>query len=64
MATVPIVEPHTRLWIRDEFFRLLVLGFFREQRVELIEGKIVQMPAQKNWHAIGIALTEEALRNE
>lgn len=38
------------------------LGMFRDQRVELIEGTIVQMPPQKNFHVIGIGLAEGAMR--
>jgi Uma2 family endonuclease len=51
-----------RRWTADEFYRLLDLGFFDEQRVQLIEGEILEMASQKNYHAIGIALTEDALR--
>jgi Uma2 family endonuclease len=38
------------------------MGFFRERRVQLIEGEIVEMPAQKNLHAMGIGLTQYALQ--
>jgi Uma2 family endonuclease len=38
------------------------MGFFQDRRVQLIEGEIVEMPAQKNFHAMGITLTEDALR--
>ena len=38
------------------------LGLFRDQRVELIEGTIVQMPPQKNFHVIGIGLVEQAMQ--
>ena len=62
MATVGLDHPKTRRWTREEFYRLLDLGFFLEQRVELIEGEIVEMAAQKNLHAAGISLGEDALR--
>ncbi len=62
MATVDEVEPRGRRWTRDEFYRLAELGFFQDQRVELIEGVIYQMPAQKNLHSMGITLTHDALR--
>jgi Uma2 family endonuclease len=51
-----------RLWTRKEFYQLLDLGFFQGQRVELIEGVIVQMPAQKNYHALSVTLSHDALR--
>jgi len=38
------------------------VGLFRDQRVELIEGTIVQMPPQKNFHMIAIGLAEKALQ--
>ena len=38
------------------------LGLFRDQRVELMEGTIVHMPPQKNFHVLGIGLVEAALR--
>ncbi len=50
-----------RSWTRQEFYRLLDLGFFEGQRVELIGGEILLMPPQKNFHALGIKLTEDAL---
>jgi Uma2 family endonuclease len=51
-----------RRWTRKEFYRLLDLNFFLGQRVELIEGEILVMASQKNFHAIAITLTEDALR--
>jgi Uma2 family endonuclease len=53
--------PRARRWTREEYARLAEQGYFRRQRVELIEGEIVQMPAMKNLHAIGISLTEREL---
>jgi len=50
-----------RLWTAKELYRLLDLGFFRGQRVQLIEGEILVMSPQKNLHAMGIKLTEDAL---
>lgn len=54
--------PKTRRWSAEEFYRLLDEGYFLGQRVELLEGEIIEMAAQKNWHALGITLTEDALR--
>jgi Uma2 family endonuclease len=56
------IGPKRRRWTSKEFYQLLDLGFFLNQRVELIEGEILVMPAQKNLHAIGIGLSEDALR--
>src|SRR5262245_45899516 len=62
MATLQIDEPQTHLWTADELYRLLELGFFQDQRIELIEGEIVQMAPQTNVHAVSIGLTDDALR--
>ena len=51
-----------RRWTAKEVYRLEDLGFFRGQRVQLIEGDILVMSPQKNLHAMGITLTEDALR--
>jgi Uma2 family endonuclease len=55
-------EPKNRRWTRTEYFRLADLGFFDQQRVELIWGRVVQMPPMRNEHAISISLTEDRLR--
>jgi Uma2 family endonuclease len=51
-----------RRWTRREYYRLLDRGFFLEQRTELIGGEILVMPAQKNFHALALSLTQDALR--
>jgi Uma2 family endonuclease len=57
-----ILKPRARQWTRAEYYRMADLGLFNGQRVELIEGTIVQMPPQKNFHMIALGLVEEALR--
>jgi Uma2 family endonuclease len=54
---------NVRAWSAKELYRLLDLGFFNEQRVELIEGEIIEMAAQSNLHAQSITLTSEALND-
>src|SRR4051794_14423293 len=54
-------QPRLRVWSAAELYRLLDLGFFTNQRVELIEGEILEMAAQSNHHAQSIALTSDAL---
>jgi Uma2 family endonuclease len=41
---------------------MLDVGLFRDQRVELIEGVIIQMAAQKNLHVASVTLCADALR--
>jgi Uma2 family endonuclease len=55
-------EPRDRRWSRAEYDRLGEIGFFRDQRVELIHGRIVKLPPMRNEHAVGVGLTEDALR--
>ncbi len=54
--------PKPYKWTGEEIYKLLDLGFFDGKRVELIEGEIFEMGAQKNLHAMGITLTEDAVR--
>src|SRR5687767_14983509 len=56
-------EPKARRWSAEEFYRLLDEGYFLGQRIELLEGDINEMAPQNNWHALGIGLGDEALRN-
>jgi len=49
-------------WTSDEYYRLAELGFFRDRRVELVEGDIVEMSRLKPPHAISIELADSALR--
>lgn len=50
------------LWTAKKFYRLVDRNFFLNRRVELIEGVIYEMAAQKNYHAISISLTHDVLR--
>jgi len=53
------IQPHR--WTREQFYQMLELGWFQDQRVELIEGEIFDMPAQLNFHALAIKLSDTAL---
>ena len=41
---------------------MLDLGWFQDQRVELIDGEILDMPSQKNYHGAAITQSMDALR--
>lgn len=56
------VEPQPFLWTRDEYYRASEAGVFQGVRVQLIGGEIIEMPAQKNWHLLGIDQTQDALK--
>jgi Uma2 family endonuclease len=57
-----VIEPIIRRWTRDEYYRMGDAGLFEGQRVELIDGEIVQMAPQKDLHAVIIGLASRAAR--
>jgi Uma2 family endonuclease len=67
LTTMPTIsvprqtEPVRRLWTRREYYRIAAEGFFDGQRVELIEGEIIQMPPMLEPHANGIERTRRIL---
>jgi Uma2 family endonuclease len=56
-----IGDVRARQWTRDEFYRLLELGFFRNQRVELIEGEVLEIAPPRRLHLVVICLLQSAL---
>src|SRR5262245_8562612 len=51
-----------RRWTRGEYDRLAELGILGpDERVELIDGEIVQVPPQQSRHATGVCLAMDAL---
>jgi Uma2 family endonuclease len=50
-----------REFSKDEYLRMSAGGFFTDEKVELIAGEIVVMPAQGNRHTAGITLVLRAL---
>lgn len=53
--------PRRTNWTIQEYYRLADLGAFRNQRVELIDGEIVQMAPMKTPPAAGLELARMAL---
>lgn len=62
MDTTRSSEPRPHRWSREQFYQMLDLGWFQDRRVELIDGEVLDMPAQKNYHGAAITLTMDALR--
>jgi Uma2 family endonuclease len=55
--------PRPRLWARADYDRLVAAGVFGpSDRVELIEGEIIEMSPEKSRHAAAVDLVLEALR--
>jgi Uma2 family endonuclease len=57
-----IAEPTVRRWTREEYYLMGEAGIFQEERVELIDGEIIQMAPQKDTHALAVGLCNEAVR--
>ncbi len=55
---MPVAEPSTKRWMREEYYRMGELGWFQGQRVELIDGEIIEMSPHGNPHAVGIGLAQ------
>jgi Uma2 family endonuclease len=53
--------PHKRRWTYREYQRMADAGFFRDQRVELLHGQVIEMAPQRDTHVIGVALAAEAI---
>jgi Uma2 family endonuclease len=56
-------EPQPFKWTGAEYHRLGDEGFFRGQRVQLIEGSIIEMSPQKHPHTASIDLTFWAIES-
>lgn len=54
-------EPRVRRWTREEYYRMGEIGMFQDQRVELIDGEIVEMAPQKDVHSAVIGLAFRAI---
>jgi len=59
---MPVSEPQTRRWTKAEYYQMAKLGWFRGQRVELIDGQVVVMTPQKPRHYAVLDRTAEVLR--
>jgi Uma2 family endonuclease len=64
MATVPRTRgARARRWSKKEYYRLGELGFFRGQRVELIEGRIMVLSPQNSPHTGTVLVILDVLRD-
>lgn len=60
--TTAIAEPTTRRFTREEYYRMAEIGMFEGQRVELIQGEIVEMSPQNNPHALAVMIIDRWLQ--
>jgi len=57
IAELPAAAPPAvRRFTRKEYYQMFELGFFQNQRVELIDGEVIYMSPQKSPHALTIAI--------
>jgi Uma2 family endonuclease len=49
-------EPQAKRWTREEFYELAEQGYFRNKRVQLIDGEIFEMAPQGHPHSKAIML--------
>lgn len=54
-------EPTRKRWTREEYYRLAEQGWFQNQRVELIDGEIVQLSPQSPQHVVAAELVRRIL---
>ena len=54
-------QPRTHRWNTDEYLQLGELGCFAGRRVELLDGRIIDIPPQKNSHVFSVQRTVEVL---
>ena len=59
---MPLTEPQTVRWTKDEYHRLAEMGWFDDRRVELLAGEIFEMPVPKMAHVVALDLTASSLR--
>lgn len=56
-----ITSAKTKRWTREEYHRLGEQGWFDRRRVELVEGEIVEMSPQSEWHFACVARVQRVL---
>jgi Uma2 family endonuclease len=60
----PMKATEMRRWTREEYERMIAAGMFAPgERLELVDGEILQMPPQGSVHATVIQLMSDALRS-
>ena len=60
--TTKLAEPQARRWTKSEYDDLAQQGWFQHERVQLIHGEIIQMPAHGHAHFQMLNRVGELLR--
>jgi Uma2 family endonuclease len=61
MAAPQLTQPTLRTFTRAEYDRLVALGFFRGERLELMHGRLLRMPPIGPPHATAVTRLAELL---
>jgi Uma2 family endonuclease len=56
-----LAEPRTARWTREQYYEMAALGWFRGKRALLLDGEIIEMAPQGNWHSVVVGKVEYAL---
>src|SRR5688572_3694093 len=62
VMTTKLAEPQARRWTKTEYYRLADEGWFQGQRVELLDGEIIQMAEQGDAHVKAVSRVGDLLR--
>src|SRR5436189_150889 len=54
-------DPRPLRWTAEEYYRLCETDLMLGRRTQLIDGEIIEMASQGNWHGLGISKTHVAL---
>jgi Uma2 family endonuclease len=57
-----LAEPHLRRWTREEYYKMADMGLFDGQRVELIEGQVIEMSPIGAAHMTLVTLVSDLLK--
>ena len=55
-------EPQIRRWTKQEYYQAADLGWLTNQRVELVDGKVIETAPQKDAHAFAVRLAASTLQ--
>jgi Uma2 family endonuclease len=55
-----VEQPQVRRWAKSEYHQAADLGWFEGQRVELLEGEVIEMAPQRDGHAYAVRLAAAA----
>src|SRR5687768_16269452 len=60
-TTRPLVEPHPARWTRQDYAAMSRAGVFAGRRVQLLDGRVVEMPPMLNPHVRALRAARDLL---